>query len=412
MASMMSSVSQTAKSVMSSMSSALTGKISKGFAKDDLIVVFQPEYPYISHLIAYLLHNEVKVRVVARRQETADSLRQAFSDVAYAHERLEVIICTDCGDSAACDTALHGATYLFLPVASFPGSYHGNAEKDMVDPTLASVPCLLESAKRAATVKVCLLGAMSALGDITKTGQTFTADSHFIISREDVCKMTDKAEVFAACNALGEKAAWDWYRVAGDKHPFPMTSLLHAHPVGPELLTANARGPNRIIVDVLSGHHDKDHPRLLHTGFIEGRDIARAAVDCLHDHDTDGKRYVLDAGTHSFQEMAEWAKSVEGFEVKASPEELAARPQPQEQPNKYDAALTAWKVEYTPVKQSVKEMLQQHVLYHQHQRQEQQHQESSTAAATAAAAESGPGAHTAGSKESHHTGHGTAQATH
>ncbi|EPQ30855.1 uncharacterized protein PFL1_01752 [Pseudozyma flocculosa PF-1] len=374
----MSSMMSGLKGAISSMTHLVTGKLSKEFDAKDVVVVNQAESHFGAHLVGYLLHHKVKVRAACKSQEKADVLRHSFCGYAEAHDHLEIVVCADPCDAATCDAIMAGATYLMLTVSRNPGSFRGDAERDMVAPSLGGTRCLLESARKAGTVKrVCLISATYALGDATKAGQHFTADSWLNVTREEACKMTDVQHVFAACNALGEKEAWDWWRATGDKKPFQMSALLLSYIVGPELLPVGPRGANKFVVDALTG--GDVHP-LYGVGFVDARDVARAAAECLLDATCDGKRHVLEAGHYSYQDMYEWAKQVGDFQLNPAPSIATAKP-PMEAANTYDSALTSFKIQYTPIEQSIKEMLKQ-VAVHQHHLKQQQQQQQQTGAAT------------------------------
>lgn len=77
--------------------------------------------------------------------------------------------------------------------------------------------------------------------------------------------------------------------------------MLPSYVVGPELLDVGPRGPNKMIVNALTGHESVP---LADMGFVDARDVAKAAIDSLQDTKTDGKRYILTAGNFLYRDVS------------------------------------------------------------------------------------------------------------
>ncbi len=257
-----------------------------------------------SHLIAQLLAGGYRVRGTVR------SLRkEKEKDIAHlralpgASERLELVE-ADLMKPGSFDTAVAGCEFV-MHTASPYSLDAKDPQRDLVDPAVQGTRSVLESCRKAGTVKrVVLTSSMAAITD--------EPDSDHVLTEADWnSKSTLERNPYYLSKTLAERAGWEF--VEREKPGFDLVVINPFLVIGPSLSAAINTSP-QMFVDLLSG----TYPGVMSMawGFVDVRDVARAHVLAMEVATASG-RYICANQTISMRELVELlrASGYDGYKL-------------------------------------------------------------------------------------------------
>ncbi|GAA6033193.1 hypothetical protein JCM8097_002989 [Rhodosporidiobolus ruineniae] len=257
------------------------------------------------------------VRLPLRTQAQLDAWTSKYGE-QYG-KRLEVVLLGGSIDQhgvfdeivQGCEVVIHVASPAVFDIKA-------DAETDILKPAIKGTTSILESAKKAGSVKSVAITSsiaayLSVAGFSSAGPETVLSETSWNeVTYEEAAKMTQEkaAEVYSASKALAEKTAWDFVKQP-DVH-FSLSTIAPANVVGynpaPTVKTlADVRGHSSfgVMVDVLWDQKqflplDGFQPRL----FVGIADTAHAHVAAaLNPHISNGHRYFLAADVSSWEEL-------------------------------------------------------------------------------------------------------------
>lgn len=245
-----------------------------------------------SHLVAQLLAGGYRVRGTVRslRKEKEKDLAHLRA-LPGASERLELVE-ADLMKPGSFDAAVAGCEYVMHTASPYVLDAK-DPQRDLVDPAVLGTRGVLESCKRAGTVKrVVLTSSMAAITD--------EPDSDHVLTEADWnSKSTLQRNPYYLSKTLAEKAGWEF--VEREKPGFDLVVINPFLVIGPSLSAAINTSP-QMFIDLLSGAY----PGVMSMswGFVDVRDVARAHVLAMEVGAAAG-RYICANATLSMRELVE-----------------------------------------------------------------------------------------------------------
>lgn len=240
-----------------------------------------------SHIVRELLSRGYRVR---------GSVRSLAKEKDFAHlrafpgaERLELfqadLLADGAFDEAArgCSHVLHTASPYVLDAK--------DPQKDLVEPAVKGTRSVLESCKKAGTVKrVVLTSSMAAITDEPES-------DHVLTEQDWNTKSTLERNAYYLSKTLAEKEGWKF--VADEKPSFDLVVINPFLVIGPSY-SPGINTSNQLFIDLLKG----TYPGIMNLtwGFVDVRDVALAHVLAMETPTAKG-RHICAADTISMRDV-------------------------------------------------------------------------------------------------------------
>ncbi|KAI8574943.1 hypothetical protein K450DRAFT_154599, partial [Umbelopsis ramanniana AG] len=273
---------------------------------------------YLGAAIAdQFIHDGYIVVGSARTLSKAENLKNYF-DEKYGSGKFEVYASGDLAKEGAFDDAVKDVE-IIAHVASPVGVESEDPMKDVVNVAIKGTTSILNSALQyGKNVKsVLVVSSLASLLDSSVPEKYVYTEKDW--NDEAIKSMIDRKAkgesipVFLAYMASkneAERAVWKFKE--DNKLPFTISTILPSWIYGAIVPTprsvddVNAASTAAYIVQFYSGENQNYNQSFPPVGFVNVADVARASVMIVEKNNiTDGQRYILNAGTYSFQEIVD-----------------------------------------------------------------------------------------------------------
>ena len=257
-----------------------------------------------SHVVAQLLARGYRVRGTVR------SLRkEKEKDIAHlralpdADTHLELVE-ADLMKPGSFDGAVAGCEYVMHTASPYMLNAQ-DPQKDLVDPAVQGTRTVLESCKKAGSVRrVVLTSSMAAITDEPES-------DHVLTEADWNTKSTLERNAYYLSKTLAEKAGWRF--IEEEKPGFDLVVINPFLVIGPSLSAAINTSP-QMFLDLLVGAY----PGIMNLawGFVDVRDVARAHVLAIETQAAHG-RYICANTAITMRELVELlrASGYEGYKL-------------------------------------------------------------------------------------------------
>ncbi|BGP19228.1 hypothetical protein JCM10213_007037 [Rhodosporidiobolus nylandii] len=251
------------------------------------------------------------VRLPLRKQEQADDWLAKYGK-EYEGKIQTIVLEKEMSEDGAFDKAVEGCEVVVHTASPATFDIEVSPEEDILKPALRGTLSLLESAKRASSVKSVVItssiAAHISLEELVRAQKKLTATSWNNFAYEEAAKMPHDqgGAVYFASKGAAEKAAWDFMRQPGVHFSLatcaPATVL--GHNSAPDLKSLkDARSTFGMTLEALW-----DKKELPPAGplalWVSVDDVARAHVSAaLNPSVANGQRYLLISATTNFEEI-------------------------------------------------------------------------------------------------------------
>ncbi|BGP19230.1 hypothetical protein JCM10213_007035 [Rhodosporidiobolus nylandii] len=247
------------------------------------------------------------VRLPLRKQEQADEWLAKYGK-EYEGKIQAIVLEKEMSEDGAFDKAVEGCEVVVHTASPATFDIEVSPEEDILKPALRGTLSLLESAKRASSVKSVVItssvAAYISVSDLASAGPEvkLTEDRWNRISYEEASRMAREKgpDIYSASKAAAEKAALDFAKQSGVK--FALSTCAPSYTLGfnpaPEVKSLKGtRSSFGILLDFLwdkTAFPPRDHDAFRPEMFVSIDDVARAHVDAaLNPSKSNGHRYIL-----------------------------------------------------------------------------------------------------------------------
>jgi len=257
-----------------------------------------------SHILDVLLNQGYDVRITARTKEKAES---AITRNPQFKAQIDYVIVPDFTAPTAYDNALEGITAIIhtaSPLANATPS--GDFEKDLLIPAIQGTTTIIKAALHAKSIKrVVITSSVAAVLDpsLPPASKVYTENDWNPITYDEATK-GPAIKGYYGSKKFAEKAVWDF--VKQEKPHFDVVTILPPFVFGPYPYTIEKESDVTGTLKTLFNILEDDAPFGLDS-YVDARDVAQAHVLALEKPIASNQRYILAAGSFSFQEVADIA---------------------------------------------------------------------------------------------------------
>ncbi len=251
-----------------------------------------------SHVVRELLEQGYRVRAVVRNPDDRDHRAHLDTLVDSPAHPLEVVRGGDVLEPGSHDDAFAGCTGI-CHVASSVRLHAKDPQRQIVDVAVQGTRNVLESARRAGTVKrVVLTSSIAAVaGD--------DAPPHHVFTEADWNRTATLEDPYLLAKTQAEQAAWAVHEALPDEERYDLVALCPTVVMGPLYKKAHNRSSPNMLRDLFTGKMPAC-PRF-HLNLVDVRDVALAHVRALEREAAEG-RYIVHAEGLWMQEMGRLVK--------------------------------------------------------------------------------------------------------
>jgi len=241
-----------------------------------------------SHLVRELLARGYRVRGSVRSLAKEKDFAHLRA-MPFAAERLELFAADLLADGAF-DEAARGCSHVMHTASPYVLEAK-DPQRDLVDPAVKGTRNVLDSAKKAGTVKrVVLTSSMAAITDEPES-------DHVLTEADWNTKSTLDRNAYYLSKTLAEKEGWRF--VEEEKTSFDLVVINPFLVIGPSY-SPGVNTSNQLFVDLLKG----TYPGIMNLtwGFVDVRDVALAHVLAMETPSAKG-RYICAAETIAMRDV-------------------------------------------------------------------------------------------------------------
>lgn len=263
-----------------------------------------------AHVCRELLTNGYRVRAVVRSQAKADQVKKSHQEWSQQIDGFSII--PDITAPGAYDEAVQGVDYIMHVASPFTFAIQDN-EKDLLIPAKEGTLNILRAATTQSSVKrVVITSSCAAMFDLSKgirPGYTYTERDWNPATWDDAAKSDNPRYVYCASKKIAEQAAWQFLKE--NNISFDITTMCLPMIFGPILHHINSLNElnesNDQIWKIINGEN-KEFPPTGVPAFVDVRDVAVGHVSALTVPQASNARYVLSAGSFTFEQAAALAQ--------------------------------------------------------------------------------------------------------
>ncbi|KAJ5453712.1 uncharacterized protein N7458_004668 [Penicillium daleae] len=253
-----------------------------------------------THVAKSFISHGYRVRGTVRNQETAEKVRETFSQTPGC---IEIVIVPDIAKKDAfneavrdVDGVVHTASPFFYKVSDF--------DKDMREPAVNGTLGLLKAVKsfNSKVKRVVITSSFVAMQDFSKghrPGYIYTEKDWNPVDLDMAYKYPSLG--YVASKTLAERAAWDFVRT--ERPNFTLATINPPMVYGPVAHTATLKSLNQSVLDIwqLMSGQAKKVPSTSVPLFVDVRDCAKAHVRAFESFN--GGRFIPVSGSFSFKDI-------------------------------------------------------------------------------------------------------------